>query len=258
VSKYQNKDERDIPRSQIHGAPYNPRKIGRDAARRLRENIRKRKLHGALTVNERTVENGWPADECGFYLVSGHQRIAALDTLEKWDPAKSETDYTVRVSVGHWTPTEEREQNLHFNSPMAQGETDEVMLAAMFEGFDLDVDAAGYDPIVLEDIGIIAGPLTEADDDPEVMAVADQVAAVAATAKDIQQEARDAKAKYREKERAADKGAAFLVHLAFPSSNRAADVVQALRDAGFGGSGEYFNGESIALALGLPAAEGDS
>jgi hypothetical protein len=252
MSKYQNKDERDIPRNQIHGAPYNPRKIGRDAERRLRENIRKRKLHGALTVNERIVDNGWSVDECGFYLVSGHQRIQALDALEKSDT------YDVRCSVGHWNPAEEREQNLHFNSPMAQGSTDEVMLAAMFEGFDLDVDAAGYDPIVLEDIGIIAGPLTEADDDPEVLAVADQVAAVAATAKEIQQEARDAKAAYRAKERAADKGTAFLVHLTFPSSERAGEVVQALRDAGYGGSGEYFNGEAIAMALGLPLAEGDA
>lgn len=249
MSKYQNKDERDIPRNQIHGASYNPRKIGRDAERRLRENIRKRKLHGALVVNERIVDNGWSADECGFYLVSGHQRLAALDALEKSDT------YEVRCSIGHWTPNEEREQNLHFNSPMAQGETDEVMLAAMFEGFDLDVDAAGYDPVVLEDIGIISGPLTTEDHDPEVMAVADQVAAVAATAKEIQQEAREAKAKYREKERAADKGAAFLVHLTFPSSQRAGEVVQALRDAGFGGSGEYFNGEAIAMALGLPAAD---
>lgn len=249
MSKYQNKDERDIPRNQIHGAPYNPRKISRDAERRLKENIRKRKLHGALTVNERAVENGWSADDCGFYLVSGHQRLRALDALEKSDA------YEVRCSVGRWTPAEEREQNLHFNSPMAQGETDEVMLASMFEGFDLDVDAAGYDLVVLEDIGIISGPLTTEDDDPEVLAVADQVAAVAATTKEIQQEAREAKAAYRAKERANDKGAAFLVHLTFPSSNRAAEVVQALRDAGYGGSGEYFNGEAIALALGLPSGQ---
>lgn len=249
MSKYQNHDERDIQRSQIHGAPYNPRKISRGARRRLRENIKRRKMHGALVINERLPEHGWAPDECGFYLVSGHQRLAVLDNLEK------SQDYEVRCAVGHWTPVEEKEQNLHFNAPGAQGDTDLEMLRSMFDGGDIDADAAGYDPVVLEDIGIITGPITEDDNEPEVIEVADQVAAVADTVKATQQAARDAKAAYREKERAADKGASFLVHLAFPSSKRCAEVLQLLDDAGFQRAGEYFNGEAIVEAMGLAPKE---
>lgn len=253
MSKYQNADERDIPRRHINGSPYNPRKISRDAMRRLRENIKRNKLHGALVVNERTQEAGWTPDECGFYLVSGHQRLAALDALEKSDA------YEVRCAVGHWTPAQEREQNLHFNSPSAQGDTDIDMLRAMFEtpGIELNVDAAGFDPVVLEDLGILAGPLTDDDNPPEVQQVADQTAAIAETTKEIQQAAREAKAEYRQRERENDKGAAFLVHLAFPSSRRCAEVLQLLDDAGFTRAGEYFNGEAIVEAMGLASTADD-
>lgn len=245
MSKYQNQDERDIPRSAINGAPYNPRKISRDAQRRLKANIKRHKLHGALVVNERTEANGWPTEECGFYLVSGHQRLTVLDALEGLD------EYTVRCAVGHWDRAEEREQNLHFNAPGAQGDTDITMLSAMFEGGDLDVDAAGYDMVVLEDLGILTGPLTEDDNEPAVTEVAEQAAAIAETVKETQQAAREAKAEYRAREREKDKGTAFLVHLAFPSSKRCAEVLKLLDDAGFQRAGEYFNGESIINAMGL-------
>jgi hypothetical protein len=247
MSKYQNKDERDIPRAAINGAPYNPRKISRDAARRLRENIKQHKLHGALVVNERLRDNGWEPLEEGYYLVSGHQRLAVLDSLEKSDA------YEVRCSVGYWTPVQEREQLLHYNSPEAQGHTDDVMLKAMFEHSEiqLDPDAAGYDPVVLEDLGIFTGVLTEDDNPPEVQEIAAQTAAIAETVKETQQAARDAKAAYRAKERANDAGSAFLIHLAFPTSKRCAEVLQLLDDAGFQRAGEYFHGESIVNAMSL-------
>lgn len=251
MSRYQNADERDIPRRHINGAPYNPRKISRDAMRRLRENVKRHKLHGALVVNERDQAHGWQHDECGFYLVSGHQRLAVLDVLEKSE------GYEVRCAVGHWTPAQEREQNLHFNAPSAQGDTDLDMLKAMFEAPDLelDPDAAGYDPVVLEDLGIFSGPITEDDNEPEVLAMADQVAAIAETAKETGQAARDAKAKYREKERANDKGAAFMIHLEFRDSRRCAEVLQMFDAAGYQRAGEYFNGEAIVDAMGLAAPE---
>jgi hypothetical protein len=254
VSRFQNHDERDIPRRHINGAPYNPRKISRDAMRRLRENIKRHKLHGALVVNERTAENGWKPDECGFFLVSGHQRLTVLDALEKSDA------YEVRCAVGHWTPAEEREQNLHFNSPSAQGDTDIDMLRAMFEdaSVELNVDAAGFDPVVLEDLGIMTGPLTEDDNTAEVQQVAAQTSAIAETAKEIQQAAREAKAEYRKRERENDKGAAFLIHLAFPSSRRCAEVLQLLDDAGFQRAGEYYNGESVIAAMGLAKSDSDA
>ena len=55
------------------GGPYNPRIIGEGAEKRLRAFIKKHGLFGTIIWNERTGN-----------IVSGHQRLKALDYNEKF------------------------------------------------------------------------------------------------------------------------------------------------------------------------------
>jgi len=90
---------------------------------------------GGLVVNKRTMK-----------LVSGHQRLKALDALEKKD------DYMVRVEMVELTDKEEKEQNIFMNSATAQGEFDYAMLQEILP--DIDYQAAGFDETDLNIIGV--------------------------------------------------------------------------------------------------------
>lgn len=124
-----------IHRSEIRNAPYNPRKISDKAFKELKKNLSKRGLMSTLTWNKRSGN-----------LVSGHQRLAALDQLEKTG------DYTLTVSVCDLDEKEEKEQNIFFNSTTVQGEFDFDMLADVLK--DIDFKAAGFDEQDLSIIGI--------------------------------------------------------------------------------------------------------
>src|SRR5574343_453750 len=91
-TKYQTGTVQRMIRKDIRGADYNPRVIDDTARERLMENVRRRGLMGpALIVNGRTGT-----------LVSGHQRLGVLDTLEGRD------DYMIDVTVVSLTDEEER------------------------------------------------------------------------------------------------------------------------------------------------------
>lgn len=128
---------RTIHRSEIKNAPYNPRVISDKAFKKLKDNLKKRGLMSTLTWNETTGN-----------LVSGHQRLKALDMLE----SKSEGDYMLSVSVVRLTGKEEREQNIFFNSTTVQGEFDLEALADIL--FDIDAFAAGLDENDLNILGL--------------------------------------------------------------------------------------------------------
>lgn len=125
-----------VHRDKIHGAPYNPRKISADAAKKLRDSLRK---HGALSpiVWNKTTGN----------IVAGHQRLEQMDTLLK------KTDYELTVAVVELSPEEEVQANVLLNNPSAMGEWDTDKLAEIkidwptidfekdlgFDKYDLDL-----------------------------------------------------------------------------------------------------------------------
>jgi hypothetical protein len=74
-----------IRRSQIHGAEYNPRKIGDAERTRLRKGIKKAGLVQPLVWNRRTGT-----------LVSGHQRLSIMDRLV--EPEERSADGAALVS----------------------------------------------------------------------------------------------------------------------------------------------------------------
>lgn len=106
-TKFQAFEARDIHRTSIKNAPYNPRRIKESAAKALKKNLKERGLMTTLVWNERTGN-----------LVSGHQRLKQLDALEKTD------DYMLTVAVVNLDDKTEKEQNIFFNSTSAQGTFD--------------------------------------------------------------------------------------------------------------------------------------
>src|ERR1051325_8717943 len=123
-----------VHRSQIKGAPYNPRRIDDYAKARLREGIQKLGLLEPVTVNKPTM-----------MLVGGHQRLAALDVLE------GHGNYLLDVSLVMLSPKQEREANILLNNPNAQGTWDLDALGKLLsdETVKLDVSATGFDPLEL-------------------------------------------------------------------------------------------------------------
>lgn len=79
-------------------------------------------------------------------LVSGHQRLKALDALEK------NKDYQIRVEVVCLTDKEEKEQNIFMNSDTVQGEYDFDLLKDLLS--EIDYKAAGLDENDLNIIGV--------------------------------------------------------------------------------------------------------
>lgn len=121
-SKYQNYDTETISRKQIKNAPYNPRIMDKEAAKRLKKAIQTHGLVSALTWNKRTGN-----------LVGGHQRLQQLDALEKSD------DYELTVCVVDVDEREEAALNVELNNPSMQGDWDLDKLAQLSEDFSLNL-----------------------------------------------------------------------------------------------------------------------
>lgn len=130
-TKFQKGEERWIQRTQINPAPYNPRVIGEGAEKRLKAKMKTMGLLGTLIWNERTGN-----------LVSGHQRLKQLDSLEGY-PAKC-ADYEVRVTVLDLDEKTEIEANVFLNNPSTQGEWDIEALGALNQDFGVSFDAMGF------------------------------------------------------------------------------------------------------------------
>lgn len=130
-TKYQKGAERYILRSEINPAPYNPRVIGEDAQKKLRQKLRSTGLLGTLLWNELTGN-----------LISGHQRLSQIDFLEKY-PEKT-VDYEIRVTAVSVDEKTEMEMNVFMNNPSAQGEWDIEALGNMALDFGLDFSSAGF------------------------------------------------------------------------------------------------------------------
>jgi len=137
VSKRQKFTIHRIHRRAIQFAPYNPRTIDRHAQGKLRDNLKRVGLVAPLVWNETTGN-----------LVSGHQRLRAMDEIEGSD------DYYLDVARVALDPVTEREQNVFMNNESAQGTWDLDLLETLVKSPELKFDPAmaGFDPIDLEEL----------------------------------------------------------------------------------------------------------
>jgi hypothetical protein len=138
LSKYQKFTAQEIHRREIKNAPYNPRQISPKGRAKLKKNIKQRGLLETLVWNKMTGN-----------LVSGHQRLAILDELERTD------DYSLTVAVVELDEKQEMEQNVFFNSTTVQGFFDFDKLNLMLD--EIDPFDAGFDEADLHIIGYDIG-----------------------------------------------------------------------------------------------------
>lgn len=143
-SKFQKFEMDSIRRDEIHGAEYNPRTISEDARKRLRKMLAKHGLVQPLVWNRRTGN-----------LVAGHQRLAALDSLE------CSKDYDLQVAVVDVSEREERVLNVQLNNPSMQGEWDLDKLTELAEESSISPDEFGFSD---SDIAVLFGDDSKLDE----------------------------------------------------------------------------------------------
>ena len=119
LNKYFKSQSIELLRSSIHLAGYNPRTISEEAKKSLKRGIKKYGLLGGIIVNKRT----------GMTVVSGHQRLAVMDDLNKFP----NNDYTIRVDVIDVDGKAEKELNILLNNPNAMGSWDYALNDVMSE-----------------------------------------------------------------------------------------------------------------------------
>lgn len=127
-TKHQKFENVVMKREEIRTAPFNPRIITKSAQKKLRDKMKQVGLLQPIVFNKRTG-----------YLVSGHQRLEVLDSLER------KTDYELDVAVVDLSETEEKEMIVFFNNPSAMGEWDLDILADLNLDCGVSFDAMGFD-----------------------------------------------------------------------------------------------------------------
>lgn len=126
-SKYQKFTAQTIKRSDIKLAEYNPRLIDPVNKRLLRKGIKEHGLVEPLVWNKRTGR-----------LVSGHQRLSIMDSLEKGQ------DYSLTVSVIDVDEREEKILNVQLNNASMQGVFDVQMLGDLALDTDISLEELGF------------------------------------------------------------------------------------------------------------------
>lgn len=126
LSKFEKFVIEEIDRSEIKNAEYNPRKLSDKAKKKLKDNLEKVGLIQPITWNRITGN-----------IVSGHQRVALLDSLHK------SKKYSLSVAVVEMDEKTEKEQNIFMNNTEAQGEFDLDSLGKLIK--EVEIDNTGFD-----------------------------------------------------------------------------------------------------------------
>jgi len=121
LSKFEKFVIEEIDRSEIKNAEYNPRKLSDKAKKKLKDNLEKVGLIQPITWNRLTGN-----------IVSGHQRVALLDSLHK------SKKYSLSVAVVEMDDKTEKEQNIFMNNTEAQGEFDLDGLGKLIKEVEID------------------------------------------------------------------------------------------------------------------------
>lgn len=127
LSKYQKFNYKEIPRTEIELAHYNPRKISEGNRKRLSKALSEHGLVEPLVWNERTGR-----------LVSGHQRIQDLDTKHHG------ADYSIGVAVIDVDEKTEVKLNVMLNNGSMQGVFDLDAVAGIGQSFQIDLGDFGF------------------------------------------------------------------------------------------------------------------
>jgi len=139
LTEYQTFEIERIKRSQIKKAEYNPRFIEKDAEKRLKKALNKKK--GGFGLLETLVWNKKTGN-----LVAGHQRLTQLDNLEKYP----KNDYMLDVAAVSLSKKDEIKANVQLNNPSMQGEFDIDGLAELNLNNDISFESMGFSEVDIE------------------------------------------------------------------------------------------------------------
>lgn len=141
-NKYFNSKSIELKRSQIKPASYNPRTISAEGKEALKRSIKLYGVVGGIVVNQAT----------GYTIVGGHQKVAVLDELNKYDKSTHENDYMLRVELINVDEKTEKQLNITLNNPNVGGNWDFDALARIVP--DIDWKDAGLTDADLNMIGV--------------------------------------------------------------------------------------------------------
>ena len=143
LSKYFNSEIVELNRSQIKFADYNPCIITDEGKKALKRSVKRYGVIGNnILVNKRT----------GYTIVSGHQKVAILDSQNKYNPATKENDYILRIEIIDVDEKEEKTINILLNNQNVGGEWDYNRLREIVP--DIDYKDAGLTEADLNIIGV--------------------------------------------------------------------------------------------------------
>lgn len=143
----------ELSRSEIHPAAYNPRTISEEGRKQLKRSIKRYGVVGGIVVNKAT----------GFTIVGGHQKVAVLDELHKYDEKTHSGDYRLRVELIDVDEKTEKQLNIALNNPNIGGQWDYDALARIIP--DIDYKDAGLTDADLSMIGVDYLLKTEQEND---------------------------------------------------------------------------------------------
>lgn len=122
-----------VNRARIKPHPENPRRMSKEARKRLEHGMDRFGMLEPFLVNRQTG-----------HVLSGHQRLLWLDSKHK------NQDYDVQVSWCEIPATDEINVLALLNQPNAHGEWDTDILERLLRDERLDVELAGFEQIDLE------------------------------------------------------------------------------------------------------------
>lgn len=140
-SKYQTSTSALINRSLIKEHPDNPREIQKENFAGLKRGVKKRGLISNLTWNKRTGN-----------LLGGHQRLLALDELER------NRDYSLEVCVVDIPEEEEMDCIISLNNDDMAGEWNTSKLNAAIKKHKIVPQELGFKMATLNILGVEAVP----------------------------------------------------------------------------------------------------
>lgn len=228
LTQYQKFEMETLDRTDIKTADYNPRTISSHAQKQLKDTIKGVGLLQPLIWNKRTGT-----------LLSGHQRLASLDSLERYTPGGRKS-YALQVAVVDLDEKEERRMNVFLNNQSAMGEFDLDKLADLQVEFDISAADMGFS---LDDIDVMFPEATA----PIELGDTAEARQAKGILSDIKGERQAAKERLEE---AQNIGYYFTVIC--PDLNAKERLLEAL---GVPGYEEYVRGELVAARCGVALAE---
>lgn len=115
---------KEVKRSQINFAPYNPKKHTSDAIKKQLKNLQNIGYLGGIVWDETTGN-----------IVSGHKRVMAFDLHYKYD-GTTNTDYSINVGVVKMDEKTEKEQNIYMDARSTNTEQDLDLIYSILPEID--------------------------------------------------------------------------------------------------------------------------